>query len=601
MLTCMKKLNNWNFEKKMRMVVSLAISGTSILVLFIFLLMEMIYVTEQTSDTIASQTRIISSNYDETLEQYWNFSVALVINDAIQNYCSAPADDFPDSVAAEVNTELTNMLNIQNNLNFSAVIRDEDGKYYYKGNTSLTDAQFEAGYKVDYDNSILMRGKSGMRMSYNDAYYRSGDYTLTLYYPVYSTTNMVNQIGILVMNMDDSFLDSILSERQREMGNEMFLVDTEGRVIADNETERLGNEVPYGGRITGDSGEFWDSGKLIQYQRIGRWSYYLINEITLTALVQGSFGTIGMLLIFIALITLGAIWVIGRLIRQFYRPINTVVNTMEAVEEGRLDVRIDSERIQESDPDSRKLAEGFNSMMDEINLLMKQVKEEQHQMEQIRFNALQSQIKPHFLYNALECIHWQAVADGNRKISVLVKALAQYYRICLSKGKEIIPLDLELEHVKAYMTIQQMRYGDIIEMELHIPDELHTLRIPKMTLQPLVENSIYHGIRVKEGKKGKVEITAKTDGKDAWIIVSDSGTGMGKSEIEEMNRSISVHDDSFGYGVRNVNKRIELMFGSPYGLRFTANENGDVTVVVRLPLQKTQDENEKQTGEIQDV
>lgn len=597
----MKKLNNWNFEKKMRMVVSLAISGTSILVLFIFLLVEMIYVTEQTSDTIESQTRIISSNYDETLEQYWNFSVALVINDAIQNYCSAPADDFPDSAAEEVNTELTNMLNIQNNLNFSAVIRDEDGKYYYKGNTSLTDAQFEAGYKEDYENSILMRGKSGMRLSYNDAYYRSGEYTLTLYYPVYSTTNMVNQMGILVMNMDDSFLDSILSERQREMGNEMFLIDAGGKVIADNETSCLGYEVPYGGRISGNSGEFWNSGKLIQYQRIGNWSYYLVNEITLTALVKGSFGTIGILLVFIALITLGAIWVIRKLIRQFYRPINKVVNTMEAVEEGQLDVRIDSDKIRESDPDSRKLAEGFNSMMDEINLLMNQVKEEQHQMEQIRFNALQSQIKPHFLYNALECIHWQAVADGNRKISVLVKALAQYYRICLSKGKEIIPLDLELEHVKAYMTIQQMRYGDIIEMELHIPDELHTLRIPKMTLQPLVENSIYHGIRVKEGKKGKVEITAKTDGKDAWIIVSDSGTGMGKREIEEMNRSISVHDDSFGYGVRNVNKRIELMFGSPYGLRFTENENGGVTVVVRLPLQKTQDEDDKQTGEMQDV
>lgn len=597
----MKKLNNWNFEKKMRMVVSLAISGTSILVLFIFLLMEMIYVTEQTSDTIESQTRIISSNYDETLEQYWNFSVALVINDAIQNYCSAPADDLPDSVAEEVNTELTNMLNIQNNLNFSAVIRDEDGKYYYKGNTSLTDAQFEAGYKEDYGNSILMRGESGMRLSYNDAYYRSGEYTLTLYYPVYSTTNMVNQMGFLVMNMDDSFLDSILSERQREMGNEMFLIDAGGTVIADNDTSCLGNEVPYGSRIGGDSGEFWNAGKLIQYQRIGNWSYYLVNEITLTALVRGSFGTIGMLLIFIALITLGAIWVIRKLIRQFYRPINKVVNTMEAVEEGRLDVRIDSDKIRESDPDSRKLAEGFNSMMDEINLLMNQVKEEQHQMEQIRFNALQSQIKPHFLYNALECIHWQAVADGNRKISVLVKALAQYYRICLSKGKEIIPLDLELEHVKAYMTIQQMRYGDIIEMELHIPDELYTLRIPKMTLQPLVENSIYHGIRVKEGKKGKVEITAKTDGRDAWIIVSDSGTGMGKSEIEEMNRSISVHDDSFGYGVRNVNKRIELMFGRPYGLRFTGNENGGVTVIVRLPLQKIQDENEKQTGEMQDV
>lgn len=601
MLACMKKLNKWNFEKKMRVVVSLAISGTSILVLFIFLIVEMIFVTEQSADTIESQMGILSSNYAETLEQYWNFSVALIINDAIQEYCSVPANSLPASVAADVNTELTNMLNIQSNLNFSAVIRDEDGQYYYKGNTSMTDSQFEAGYKEDYEKSILMRGESGMRMSYNDAYYRSGVYTLTLYYPVYSTTNMVNKMGTLVMNINDSFMESILTDHQREPGNEMFLADTRGHIVADNETDRLKTAVSYAGQISGDRGEFWNGGKLVQYQRIGNWNYYLVNEITLTGLVQGSFGILGILLVFIGLLTLAVIWVIGRLIRQFYRPINTVVNTMGAVEEGSLDVRVDSESIKKSDPDSRKLAEGFNSMMDEINLLMKQVKEEQHQMEQIRFNALQSQIKPHFLYNALECIHWQAVADGNRKISILVKALAQYYRICLSKGKEIIPLELELEHVKAYMTIQQMRYGDIIEMELHVPEELRTLEIPKMTLQPLVENSIYHGIRVKEGKKGKVDITAGKEGKDALIVVSDSGTGMDGREIEEMNRSISVHDDRFGYGVRNVNKRIELMFGQPYGLRFTANENGGVTVVIRLPLQNIQNEKEKRTGGIQDV
>lgn len=601
MLACIKKLNSWNFEKKMRVVVSLAISGTSILVLFIFLFVEMVYVTEQNSDTIEGQMGIISANYEETLEQYWNFSVALVINDEIQSYCSAGEDEISDSTIEGVNTELTSMLNIQNNLNFAAVFHENGEKYIYRGNTSMTDAQLEAGFEKDYVKSIPARGNSAMRMSYNDAYFRSGEYTLTLYYPVYSTTNMVNEMGMLVMNMDDSFMSSIVSDSQREMGNEMFLVDTDGRVIADNETEQIGITVPYGDRMTGIKGEFWSSGKLIQYQRIGNWNYYLVNEITLTALVRGSIGIMGILLVFIALFTLAAIWVVGKLIRQFYRPINTVVNTMGAVEEGRLDVRIPSEGIRESDPDSRKLAEGFNSMMDEINLLMKQVKEEQHQMEQIRFNALQSQIKPHFLYNALECIHWQAVADGNRKISVLVKALAQYYRICLSRGKEIIALKLELEHVKAYITIQQMRYGDIIDMELHVPEELNTLEIPKMTLQPLVENSIYHGIRVKEGKKGKVEIRAGIDGKDALIFVSDSGTGMKSAEIEEMNRSISVHDDTFGYGVRNVNKRIELMFGRPYGLKFTANENGGVTVVIRLPLHKAEDKNIEQTGEVQHV
>lgn len=202
-----------------------AISGTSILVLFIFLLAEMIYVTEKTSETIESQTGIMASNYEETLGQYWNFSVALVINDALQDYCSVPMGDLLDLAAKDINAELTNMLNIQNNLNFVAVIREEDGRYYYKGNTSLTDARFEGAYPKDYQNSIPMRGETGMRLSYDDSYYRPGEYTLTLYYPVYSTTNLLKQMGLLVMNMEDSFIDSIITEGHREMGNEMFLID----------------------------------------------------------------------------------------------------------------------------------------------------------------------------------------------------------------------------------------------------------------------------------------------------------------------------------------------------------------------------------------
>lgn len=230
MLTCIKNLNHWNFEKKIRMIVSLAVSGTSVFVLLIFLVAEMIFVTDRTSGTIESQTGIMAPNYEETLGQYWNFSVALVINDALQNYCSAPGEELAGSVAQDVNTEFTNMLNLQNNLNFVAVIRDEDERYYYKGNTSLTDARFETAYQEDYENSIAMRGEAGMRLSYNDAYYRQGKYTLTLYYPVYSTTNLVKQMGILVMNMNDSFLDSLIEKQQQEMGNAMVLVDVDGNI-----------------------------------------------------------------------------------------------------------------------------------------------------------------------------------------------------------------------------------------------------------------------------------------------------------------------------------------------------------------------------------
>ncbi|HJB00541.1 MAG TPA: sensor histidine kinase [Candidatus Mediterraneibacter merdavium] len=573
--------NNWNLEKKIRVVVSLAISGTSILVLFIILMTEVILIMNQSSDTIRGQMEATASNYDDTLEQYKSFAIALVINEDIQNYCSGKSGS--GDLTEGLNNELWNMLNIQNNLNFTAIVRGEEEGYIYRGRTSITDARFEQAYSNDLENSIPAKGDAAMQISFGNFYHRAGKYTLTLYYPVYSTTNMVNELGMLVMNIDDSFMSGMLQQGVSGEETGMLLTDQSGRIVSGKEEERIGEQVSFADRLEGDSGKFWAFGKLVQYRRIGKWNYYLVNEITLTELIKSSFSVIGLLLVFICLITMSAIWLIGRLIRQFYRPINKVVTTMGAVEEGRLEVRIDSAGME---PDSRRLAEGFNSMMDEINVLMEQVKEEQHQMEQIRFNALQSQIKPHFLYNALECIHWQAVADGNKKISVLVKALAQYYRICLSKGKEVIQLSRELEHVKAYMTIQQMRYGDIISMELDIPEEFQALEIPKMTLQPLVENSIYHGIRVKEGKKGKVVISVKRNGNEAEIYVSDSGTGMSGKAIEEMNRLVSIHDDSFGYGVRNVNKRIELMFGSLYGLRFIENETGGVTVKIRLPINR---------------
>ena len=253
---------------------------------------------------------------------------------------------------------------------------------------------------------------------------------------------------------------------------------------------------------------------------------------------------------------------------------------MDQVAEGTLEVRIDTESM---DADSRKLAVGFNSMMDEIAVLMEQVKVEQHQLEQIRFNALQSQIQPHFLYNTLECIHWQAIADGNKEISTMVKALAQYYRVCLSRGKEIISLKQELDHIRSYLIIQNMRYDNIIELDVQVDACYDDVKIPKMTLQPLIENSIYHGIRVKEGKRGVVEIRIRQEDSDVWIVVADSGTGMSQEEIDEMNQSISVYDESFGYGVRNVNKRIEIMFGPKYGLHFRKNEHEGVSVEIHLP------------------
>ena len=577
-----EQITNWNLKKKISFFISLLIMGTSLIILTASTFSAFYYMTNQTREMATSQLETLASNYDDTLEQYQNLAVALVINDSVQKYCASDVKRGLqyEQQASNVYNILLNMLNVQNNMNFAVVSRDDTEDYVYKGNSSVVDARFEVVYEQDYEESISAKEGSTVRMSFANHYFRNEGYTLTLYHPIYATTRMVHKNGMLVMNLSDNLVEQLREDTTQSLDSELFLMDINGKRVSIADKKKIGKQVDYLKRIKGSRGSFQADGALIIYQRIGKWNYYLVNEIPMFELYKGSFGNITILLGVIVLMSVLSIALLRRMIQTFYLPIDRVVSVMDQVAEGTLEVRIDTESM---DADSRKLAVGFNSMMDEIAVLMEQVKVEQHQLEQIRFNALQSQIQPHFLYNTLECIHWQAIADGNKEISTMVKALAQYYRVCLSRGKEIISLKQELDHIRSYLIIQNMRYDNIIELDVQVDACYDDVKIPKMTLQPLIENSIYHGIRVKEGKRGVVEIRIRQEDSDVWIVVADSGTGMSQEEIDEMNQSISVYDESFGYGVRNVNKRIEIMFGPKYGLHFRKNEHEGVSVEIHLP------------------
>ena len=577
-----EQITNWNLKKKISFFISLLIMGTSLIILTASTFSAFYYMTNQTREMATSQLETLASNYDDTLEQYQNLAVALVINDSVQKYCASDVKRGLqyEQQASNVYNILLNMLNVQNNMNFAVVSRDDTEDYVYKGNSSVVDARFEVVYEQDYEESISAKEGSTVRMSFANHYFRNEGYTLTLYHPIYATTRMVHKNGMLVMNLSDNLVEQLREDTTQSLDSELFLMDINGKRVSIADKKKIGKQVDYLKRIKGSRGSFQADGALIIYQRIGKWNYYLVNEIPMFELYKGSFGNITILLGVFVLMSVLSIALLRRMIQTFYRPIDRVVSVMDQVAEGTLEVRIDTESM---DADSRKLAVGFNSMMDEIAVLMEQVKVEQHQLEQIRFNALQSQIQPHFLYNTLECIHWQAIADGNKEISTMVKALAQYYRVCLSRGKEIISLKQELDHIRSYLIIQNMRYDNIIELDVQVDACYDDVKIPKMTLQPLIENSIYHGIRVKEGKRGVVEIRIRQEDSDVWIVVADSGTGMSQEEIDEMNQSISVYDESFGYGVRNVNKRIEIMFGPKYGLHFRKNEHEGVSVEIHLP------------------
>lgn len=583
------RMNTWNLKKKMSFFLTLTSVMTSVIILSVSTLSAVHYMKEQSKEMTRTQLETLASNYDKTLEQYQSLAIALVIEESVQEYCKSAesSGEEYEREAGEVYDYLLNMLNVQSNMNFAVVEKYNKNKYVYKGNSSVVDARFELVYQEDYEESVPAKQESKVRMSFSNRYFRDGKYTLTIYHPIYSATSIEEARGMLIMNLNDSLIEQLHLEKEKEADNEMFLMDCNGKIVSVANQERIGKRVTYQEQMQGDSGSFQKNGVLINYQKVGKWNYYLVNEISVFELYKGNMKVAAVLVFVIVGMTVLSIFLLRKMMKAFYEPLDRVVVAMDDVFEGRLDKRINQSSM---DEDSRKLAEGFNTMMDEIDGLMEPVKVEQHQIEQIRFNALQSQIKPHFLYNTLECIHWQALADGNKEICTMVKALAQYYRIVLSRGKEIIPLKQELEHIRSYLVIQNMRYDNIIELEDRIPEEFHSLLIPKMTLQPLIENAIYHGIRIKEGEKGVVTLRIHRENQDVYLQVCDSGSGMSQEKIDEMNQSISRHDETFGYGVRNVNKRIELLFGKEYGLRFFKNEFGGVTVEIHLPIEgKTED------------
>ena len=582
-----KWMKIWSVEKKIHFVILTIIISLTFIAIIVSTVFLTNALTKQNRQYASEQLGIMASDCGGNLQQYKALMLAMVLDASIQKYCENEVSKPTDPITENVHRVLQNILNIQSNANFVAVINDKSNKYVYNGNAGITETNFEEVYEKDYKESLKSQDSSNIVFSFSNQYYNGRKYTVTVYFPVFSGEHIGEKNGTIVMNLDDNILTQ-LQKKRKVPYSQMYLTDMEGNVVSGSADKKIDEKVNYKKWMAGNSGYIQKNGKLINYQKVGKWDYYLIDEIPLFYLYKDCVGVIGILLASMVIVMLIAMIISKKLIEKLYGPMNKIMQKMNAVSQGDLRTRIHDTDM---DRDSQKLAQGFNLMMDEIDILIAKIKAEQQQLNQMKLNSLQSQIQPHFLYNTLECIHWQAASEGNCEVSTMVKALAKFYRICLSQGKDIIPLAKELEHIRQYIIIQNMRYGDIIDMEILVPKQYETVLIPKITLQPLVENSIYHGIKVKEGRKGKITIYVEPSEKNFYLVVSDDGEGMKQEEIEQMNETISCFDREMGYGINNVNKRIELMFGDKYGLKFYRNEKSGINVKIRLPGTTEESEN----------
>lgn len=227
-----------------------------------------------------------------------------------------------------------------------------------------------------------------------------------------------------------------------------------------------------------------------------------------------------------------------------------------------------------------QLQRQFNTMAAAVNSLVAQVKDATDQRREAEFKALESQINPHFLYNTLENIKWMAMRRNAPDIVSTVESLSNLYRFTLNRGKEIVTLREEVDSVREYIAIQNLRFGNRLHTEVNIPPDLADCTMTKMVLQPLVENAIYHGIHAKDGRRGTIRIDAQAPDGAVVVKVADDGVGMEKSELDGV-----LEADSEGYGVKNVHQRLQLYYGPEYGLSYRSTPGAGTTVSVRFPRQ----------------
>ena len=226
----------------------------------------------------------------------------------------------------------------------------------------------------------------------------------------------------------------------------------------------------------------------------------------------------------------------------------------------------------EADDEIQVLTNSFNDMTGKIQYLIENIKTEQKHLRDTELKLLQAQINPHFLYNTLDAIIWMAEGGQDREVVAMVSALSEFFRTTLSEGKDYITIQEEESHIRSYLSIQEFRYADIMEYEIRIDPSLYEYYILKLTLQPLVENALYHGIKNKRGK-GKILVTGYEKDDEIGLEVRDNGIGMDEKELDILQKKLRGESvGERGFGVGNVAERIRLNYGDAYGVSFASHK-----------------------------
>ena len=402
-------------------------------------------------------------------------------------------------------------------------------------------------------------------------------------------------IGFIVIDMNDSVIKKFISSVTigesgffyvtDPKGNPIFTApDINNRPTSTQPTEWINNVLPV------EQGSFVHNTKgipiFVVFTTSPTTDWKIIGTVPLQEIVEDANEIRQLIIVSVLLSIIFAITLYFFITARLTRPIQILKKKMRQAANGDLEAKVKSTGRDEI----TDLGHSFNLMLEKIKNLLHQNLQEKELIQKAELRTLQAQINPHFLYNTLDSVIWMAEAGKKDQVIKLVQAFSQFFRISLNKGRDWISIQSEIDHIHNYLVIQQMRYSDILDYEIDIDPSVLPHATLKMTLQPLVENAIYHGIKNKRGK-GLIRISGHIVDHDILLIVEDNGIGMSAERLAAVLSELRVPnlyeqesaEQARGFGLYNVDQRIRLYFGERYGIEIESEEGIGTKLIVRIP------------------
>ena len=439
---------------------------------------------------------------------------------------------------------------------------------------------------INSTNSRFVWGPS----SYFNNYNNPSDY-ISLFKTIKSPDNFAEDIGYLKLNFNKTLIKDIINKINSLPNTISYVINSKGLIICSSENTDDIKFITNLDKIKAYSSTnnfvatSYNSEKLyIKSSLIDKTDWYLVTILPESSVIA-KINSQRIYLFLIVIICGGtSITLAFYFVNSINKRLSKVISGMHCVQSGNLNHYIEND----SNDELGELIDSYNYMIGKMAILIEDQYKLGKSVKNAELKALQSQINPHFLYNTLDMINWMSYKKMTKEISTAVNTLAKFYKLSLNKGKDLVSIKDELQHSNLYVNIQNMRYNNRISLRINVDEQIYNYLIPKITLQPILENAINHGILGKGEGNGLISILGYSTNSDIVLIIADDGIGIKEDKLNLLLSNNLSSVKGSGYGLKNINKRIKLLYGENYGLSFESNYGYGTKVKITIPkIEKT--------------